>query len=264
MSEYEEDFLSEFGLPQPQTSWRIRTSKRLVSVLVATLLVPISTFVSIPAASAATATKLAVTTAAAGAASGAAFTTQPVITVQDVSSATVTGVGGTVSVRVDLGGQLVGTTTATINSATGTATFSGLGISGTAGVSYTLTYSVGGLTTATQTITPTFGAAARLWISTYAVPNTTDASLFTTHPVIQVRDAAGNIVTNDTRNITISAGAGATITAGSTGALTKAAVGGVATFTNVRFTQASPGTADITITYTGTLTVTQLIQRAAG
>lgn len=142
MSEIDEGFLAQFGLDQAKTSWRIRTSKRLVSILIATLLVPISAFVSAPTANAA-ATKLAVTTAAGSAVSGAAFVTQPVITIQDNANATVTGVGGTVSVRVNLGGQLVGTTTAPINAATGTATFSGLGLSGTAGVSYTLTFSLG-------------------------------------------------------------------------------------------------------------------------
>ena len=53
MSEIDEGFLSQFGLHETKTSWQIRTSKRLVSILLASLLVPISTFISIPVANAA-------------------------------------------------------------------------------------------------------------------------------------------------------------------------------------------------------------------
>lgn len=106
------------------------------------------------------ATKLSTTTAAVGTVSGATFTTQPVITIQDVSSNTVTNSTATVTAAITggVGGTLSGTTTATAVS--GIATFSNLGITGTLNTSYTITYSSSGLTSATQTITPTSTACS--------------------------------------------------------------------------------------------------------
>ncbi len=106
------------------------------------------------------ATKLSLTTSAVGNVSGATFTTQPVVTIQDVSSNTVTNSTATVTAAITAGagGTLSGTTTATAVS--GIATFSNLGITGTLNTSYTITYSSSGLTSATQTITPTSTACA--------------------------------------------------------------------------------------------------------
>ena len=98
------------------------------------------------------ATKLSTTTSAAGSVSGVAFTTQPVITIQDSSSNTVTNSTATVTATVSAGGTLIGTTTAT--AVNGVATFSNLGITAAAGT-YTITYSSGSLTTTSQTITVT-------------------------------------------------------------------------------------------------------------
>ncbi|MSW12643.1 MAG: DUF1566 domain-containing protein, partial [Actinobacteria bacterium] len=96
------------------------------------------------------ATKLATTTSAAGSVSGVAFTTQPVVTIQDASSNTVTNSTATVTATVSAGGTLIGTTTAT--AVNGVATFSNLGI--TAGsASYTITYSSGALTSTSHSIT---------------------------------------------------------------------------------------------------------------
>ncbi|MCX6535422.1 MAG: lectin-like protein [Actinobacteria bacterium] len=101
------------------------------------------------------ATKLSLTTSAVGSVSGATFATQPVVTIQDVSSNTVTNSTATVTAAITAGagGTLSGTTNATAVS--GIATFSNLGITGTLNTSYTITYSSSGLTSATQTITPT-------------------------------------------------------------------------------------------------------------
>ena len=95
------------------------------------------------------ATKLATTTSAAGSVSGVAFTTQPVVTIQDASSNTVTNSTATVTASIS-SGTLIGTTTAT--AVNGVATFSNLGI--TAGsASYTITYSSGALTSTSHSIT---------------------------------------------------------------------------------------------------------------
>ena len=97
-------------------------------------------------------TKVAITRASVGTGYGLAFTTQPQVSIQDVSGNTVTTSSAVVTATISSGGTLVGTTTATASS--GVATFSNLGIKGTA-TAYTITYTVSGLTTATQSVTPT-------------------------------------------------------------------------------------------------------------
>jgi hypothetical protein len=97
-------------------------------------------------------TQVALTRASIGTAYGTAFTTQPQVTIQDVSGNTVTNSSAVVTATISSGGTLVGTTTATASS--GVATFSNLGIKGTA-TAYTITYAVSGLTAATQSVTPT-------------------------------------------------------------------------------------------------------------
>jgi len=52
MSEIEEGFLTQLGLVEAKTSWRNRTAKRVIAILIATLVVPISSVVVIPAANA--------------------------------------------------------------------------------------------------------------------------------------------------------------------------------------------------------------------
>jgi len=97
-------------------------------------------------------TKVALTRASIGTAYGLAFSTQPQVTIQDASGSTVTNSSALVTATISSGGTLVGTITATASS--GVATFSNLGIKGTA-TAYTITYTVSGLTTATQSVTPT-------------------------------------------------------------------------------------------------------------
>lgn len=97
-------------------------------------------------------TQVALTRASVGTGYGLAFTTQPQVTIQDVSGNTVTTSSAVVTATISAGGTLVGTKTATAFS--GVATFSNLGIKGTA-TAYTITYTVSGLTAATQSVTPT-------------------------------------------------------------------------------------------------------------
>ena len=167
-----------------------------------------------------------------GTASGAAFTTQPQVSLQDSGSNVVTSDNSTVvTASVSAGATLVGTTTATV--VNGVATFTNLGISGTSGTSYTITYSAsyGGsaLTSATQSVTPTVGAATQLSITTQPVGGGAGAAL-STQPVVKVLDSGSNVVTTSTASITVTASAG---TLGGTTTVT--ASSGVATFTNLTF-----------------------------
>ena len=97
------------------------------------------------------ATKLSLSRASVGNTAGVAFTTQPQITIQDADNNTVTTSSQTVTATISTGGALVGTKTAVASS--GVATFTNLGIRGWGSTAYTITYSVSGLTSATQSIT---------------------------------------------------------------------------------------------------------------
>jgi hypothetical protein len=80
-----------------------------------------------------------------------AFSPQPQITIQDASGNTVSSSADVTATISGAGGTLIGSTTATASS--GVATFTGLGIDGTNGTTYTITYTVSGLTVATATVT---------------------------------------------------------------------------------------------------------------
>jgi len=74
----------------------------------------------------------------------------------------VTSSSAAVTMTVSSGATTVGTTT--VNAVAGVATFSNIGLSGTAGAAYTLTFASPGLTAATQSITPTAAASpATIW-----------------------------------------------------------------------------------------------------
>ena len=99
------------------------------------------------------ANKVAISRASVGTAKGLSFTVQPQITIQDGYANTVTSSTAVVTATISAGGTLIGTTTATASS--GVATFGNLGISGTVGTNYAVTYTVEGLTLARQSITVT-------------------------------------------------------------------------------------------------------------
>lgn len=77
---------------------------------------------------------------------GTAFLTQPQVAIQDVGSNVITSSTAVVTATVSAGGTIVGRDTATAVS--GIATFANLGLTGTGGETYTVTYTVPGLTTA--------------------------------------------------------------------------------------------------------------------
>jgi len=201
-------------------------------------------------ASVGTATQLALTRASDGTASGAAFTTQPQVTVRDTGGNTVTTDSSTVITATISSGALIGTVTATALS--GIATFVGLGIDGTVGTAYTITYSSGALTVATQVVTASVGTATQLALTRASV-GTADNVAFTTQPQVTVRDSGGNTVTTDSSTVitaTITAGAGGTLI----GTNPATASSGIATFIGLGI-DGTVGTA-YTITYSsGALTV---------
>ncbi|MGA0786954.1 MAG: beta strand repeat-containing protein [Ilumatobacteraceae bacterium] len=114
------------------------------------------------------ATQLVLTTSASGAVYDAAFTAQPAVTVRDEGGNTVTSPTYVVTATVSAG-TVVGTgnTTLTATTSGGTATFEGLGITGTPG-DYTITYeiSVGATTVSTsQLITVTKASQSALEVT---------------------------------------------------------------------------------------------------
>lgn len=110
-----------------------------------------------PATAVGPAARVAVTRESVGTQRSSAFTTQPQVTVQDAGGNTVTSSSAvvTATITTGAGGTFVGTETAT--AASGVATFTGLGIAGIIGTAYTITYTVSGLTVATDAINPLTG-----------------------------------------------------------------------------------------------------------
>ena len=164
--------------------------------------------------------------------SGQPFATQPALQLRDESGNAVSQSGVVVSASVNgAGASLIGTASATTN-ASGVASFSNLGLSGTVG-SYSLSFAASGLTGATSSsIALAAGAAAQLTITTQPA-GASSGSAFSTQPVLQVRDAQGNAVSQSGISVTpsIASGGGGSATLLGSAATTNAA--GVATFSGL-------------------------------
>jgi hypothetical protein len=142
-----------------------------------------------------TPTKLIISSSATGAVNRANFGTQPVIQIQDDYGNVVTTATDSVTVSISSATLTDGgtaTVSKTINAVNGVATFSGLGAYGLVG-SKTLTFSSGTLTGASQTISLTHGVATNVSMSTDA--SLVNATVFTTQPVVTIRDQDNNTVT---------------------------------------------------------------------
>src|SRR5205807_654365 len=144
------------------------------------------------------------------------------------------------------GGTLGGTLTATTNGS-GVASFTNLAISGAAG-DRTLSFSATGLTAATSgTITITAGTATQLTVTTQPSATAQSGVAFAQQPVVQLRDASGNAVSQAhvpalPAALPSCGTLGGTLTATTNGS-------GVATFTDL----AISGTAgDRTLSFTAT------------
>ncbi len=166
-----------------------------------------------------TPTKLVITTQPSSSTGGAAFATQPVVTVEDALGDVVTSDGSTVKLAIATAtptsggpGTLSGCN-GTENS--GVISFTGCSIN-TAGTGYKLTATDGTLTSATSTaFNIAVGAPSQLAFSTQP-GNGTDGTTLGTQPVVSVEDSGGNVVTSATNAVTLSIasqpGSGATLT----------------------------------------------------
>jgi hypothetical protein len=207
-----------------------------------------------------TATQLAVTTQPNGGANATAWTTQPVVTVEDASGNTVTSSSASVTLAVasqpGSGATLSCTGGLSKAASSGVASFAGCQIVGTAG-SYTLSAISSGLAgTTTNSFTITFGTATQMIVSTQ--PNGgANATAWTSQPAVTVEDSAGNTVTSSSASVALAIasqpGSGATISC--TGGLSKAASSGVATFTGCQIT-GSIGSYTLSATASGLGSVT--------
>ena len=157
-----------------------------------------------------------------------AFTTQPVVTVQDASGNTVTNSNASITLAASAG--TLACTANPVAAISGVATFAGCSLTGVIGL-YTLTASSGSLTSATtNSLTLTFGAAAKLGVTTQP-SGAINGVAFTTQPVVTVLDSGSNTVTNSNAPVTLAVASGtATLSCTNTGGLTATASNGIATF----------------------------------
>lgn len=123
--------------------------------------------------------------------SGQVFAAQPTVRLRDAGGNPVNQSGVQVTAEITGGGAALLGTASVSTDASGTASFSNLGIAGTVG-SYTLTFRSSGLTSAVSApVGLTAGAPARLQITVQ--PSGTTSGTLSTQPVIQVVDAHDNI-----------------------------------------------------------------------
>ena len=152
-----------------------------------------------------TASQLVFTTQPGGGANGAAWGTQPAVSVEDAGGNVVTNATNSITLAIGTNpGGTLACTTNPLNANTGVATFAGCKITGKAGT-YTLTAAAAGLTgTTSNTFTITFGTATQIAFSTQPGGGANGAALGT-QPAVSVEDASGNVVTNATNSVTLAA-----------------------------------------------------------
>src|SRR5207248_1602734 len=141
------------------------------------------------------ATQLSITTQPSTTAqSGVAFAQQPVVQLRDASGNAVSQAGVTVTAAIADRKSAVEGTSAAARTGSGVASFTNLAITGAAG-DRTLTFTATGLTATTSaTITLTAGTATQLTVTTQPSATAQSGVVFAQQPVIQVRDASGNPV----------------------------------------------------------------------
>ncbi|MFA5795456.1 MAG: DUF2341 domain-containing protein, partial [Candidatus Brocadiia bacterium] len=161
-------------------------------------------------------------------ASGSAFNPVVRVAVADNYNNIITSATNAISITVNGGATLGGTTT--VNAVSGVATFAGVNIGGTATTGYTLNAKAMGLTSATSnTFAITPGAAVKLGFDVQPTDTNIDSAF---NPVVKVKvmDTYNNIVTSASNPISITVSGGATL-GGTT--LNVSAVSGISTFTGV-------------------------------
>lgn len=188
------------------------------------------------------ATQLAFTGQPSNTAAGATITPAVKVTARDANGNTATSFTGNVTVAIGTNppgnGVLSGTTT--VAAVAGVATFNNLSID-KAGNGYTLTATATGLTEATSATFNITPPPPQAQLAFTVQPSNTVAGE-TISPAVQVtaKDGNGNTVTSFTGNVTLTIG---TNPSGGTlgGTLTKAAVAGTATFSNLSIDKAGNG-----------------------
>ncbi|MDH3290936.1 MAG: Ig-like domain repeat protein, partial [Gemmatimonadota bacterium] len=181
------------------------------------------------------ATQLTVTTQpSATVQSGVAFPQQPAVQLRDGAGNAVSQSGVVVTAAIASGGGALGGTLTVTTNASGVATFANLTITGTIGAR-TLSFAVTGLTGATSsTITVTAGTATQLSITTQPSATVQSGVAFPQQPAIQLRDGAGNAVSQSGVVVTAAIASGGGALGGTLTATTNAS--GVATFANLTIT----------------------------
>lgn len=190
--------------------------------------------------------RLVIRTQPSGASAGAALLTSPLIELRDAAGNLATTSTTTVTASLASGGGTLSGTT-TVGSTAGTATFAGLTVAGLVGLR-TVSFST---TSVTPVVSDPFdllpGVAAALAFRTRPLGGGLN-SVFSTQPVIEVRDASTNVVPSATNAITASLLAGGGTLVGSS----VVATAGVATFTALGIT-GTPATRTVMFA-TGALT----------
>jgi hypothetical protein len=148
----------------------------------------------------------------AGAVSGQAFTTQPAVRLLDGAGNPVSQAAVNVTASVTGAGATLDGTPTVATDGSGIATFSGLGITGSAG-SYSLDFSATGLTGATSATFTLVVPPTQLGMVT-APAGAASGVAFSTQPVVRLLDAGSNPVTQVGVSVTASitgGGGGATL-----------------------------------------------------
>jgi len=184
------------------------------------------------------ASKVAFTQQPTSTASGATITPAITVQIQDAAGNLVSTSTASVTLAIATnpgGGTLGGTLT--VNAVAGVATFNNLSINNV-GTGYTLSATSASLTAATSNAFNITSAAATK-LAFYQQPsNTTVSTAISPAVTVQIQDASGNLVSSDTRTITVSK----SVCGGTLGGTTSvAAVGGVATFSNLTISAVGSG-----------------------
>jgi adhesin/invasin len=166
--------------------------------------------------------------------SGVPFSQQPVVQLRDAAGNPVSQALVNVTATIASGGGTLGGVTTVTTSGSGVATFTNLSITGLAG-NRTLQFTSGLLTSVVSTpITITAGAASQLTITTQPSATAQSGVAFSQQPRVQLRDAAGNAVSQSGVNVTAAIASGGGSLGGVTTVQTNAS--GLATFTNLSIT----------------------------
>src|SRR5207249_3215097 len=184
------------------------------------------------------ATQLTLTTQPSSTAqSGVAFAQQPVVQLRDGDGNAVNQAGVTVTAAIATGGGTLGGTLTAATNGSGVASFTNLSISGAAG-ERTLTFTAAGRVGVTSgAVIVTAGAATQLTLTTQPSATAQSGVAFAQQPVVQLRDGAGNPVSQAGMTVTAAIATGGGTLGGTLTAATNGS--GVATFTNLAITGAA-------------------------